>query len=109
MEVAVCRGGVAGHSVAAMKVAGCYAPGGRYPLPSSVIMGAVPARVAGCELVIASSPHPSDVTLAAAFIAGVDHFLMVGGAHAIAAMAYGLSNTKTGEVCVCFFVEYMTE
>jgi phosphoribosyl-ATP pyrophosphohydrolase/phosphoribosyl-AMP cyclohydrolase/histidinol dehydrogenase len=99
LSVKICAGGAAGHSVAAMKIAGCYAPGGRYPLPSSVIMGAVPARVAGCEYVIAASPHPSDVTLAAAFIAGVDSFLVVGGAQAIAAMAFGLSGAMRLPAC----------
>ncbi|KAL3908601.1 MAG: hypothetical protein SGILL_008423, partial [Bacillariaceae sp.] len=70
--------------------AGCYAPGGRYPLPSSVLMTAVTARAAGCEIVVLASPKPAPITLAAAHIAGVDAFLCVGGAQAVATMAYGL-------------------
>jgi len=70
--------------------AGCYAPGGRYPLPSSVIMTAVTARAAGCQTVILASPRPAQITLAAAYIAGADIFLCVGGAQAIATLAYGI-------------------
>jgi histidinol dehydrogenase len=70
--------------------AGCYAPGGRYPLPSSVLMTAVTARAAGCQTVVLASPRPAPITKAAAHIAGVDVFLCVGGAQAVAAMAYGL-------------------
>ena len=83
-------GGEAGHTVEAVEAAGCYAPGGRYPLPSTVLMTGVTARVAGCGRVVVASPRPSKVTLAAAYIAGVDVLLPVGGAHAIAALAYGL-------------------
>jgi phosphoribosyl-ATP pyrophosphohydrolase/phosphoribosyl-AMP cyclohydrolase/histidinol dehydrogenase len=83
-------GGVAGHRVTAVDVAGCYAPGGRYPLPSSMLMTAVTARVAGVSQVWAASPRPSEATLAAAHVAGVDGLLAVGGAQAIAAMAYGI-------------------
>jgi histidinol dehydrogenase len=83
-------GGVAGHSVAPCQVAGCYAPGGRYPLPSSVLMTAVTARAAGCPTVVLASPKPAAITLAAAHLAGVDYFLAVGGAAAIAALAYGV-------------------
>ena len=72
--------------------AGCYAPGGRYPLPSSVIMTAVTARAAGCGHVVLASPRPAPITLAAAYIAGADLFLCVGGAQAIATMAYGIDN-----------------
>mmetsp|Transcript_22782 Transcript_22782/g.40266 ORF Transcript_22782/g.40266 Transcript_22782/m.40266 type:complete len:455 (-) Transcript_22782:797-2161(-) len=91
LEVRV-PGGVAGHSLAPVKVAGCYAPGGRYPLPSSVIMTAVTARVAGVETVWVASPNPQPATLAAAFLAGADGFLACGGAHAIGAFAYGLGD-----------------
>ena len=79
--------------------AGCYAPGGRYPLPSSVIMTAVTARAAGCETVVLSSPRPAPITLAAAYIAGADLFLCIGGAQAIATMAYGIDEaTEHGPV-----------
>ena len=82
-------GGEAGHTVSACEAAGCYAPGGRYPLPSTVLMTAVTARVAGCKRVVVASPKPSKVTLAAAYVAQVDMLLPIGGAHAIAALAYG--------------------
>lgn len=73
---------------------GVYAPGGRAAYPSSVLMGAVPAKVAGVKEVILCSPpgadgHPSSVVLAAAFLAGVDRIFALGGAGAIAAMALG--------------------
>ena len=83
-------GGFAGHEVAPVKCAGCYAPGGRYPLPSSVLMTAVTARSAGVEEVWVASPRPSNVTLAAAHVAGADGFLRVGGAQAIASLAEGV-------------------
>ena len=93
-------GGKAGHTVSACRAAGCYAPGGRYPLPSSVIMTAVTARAAGCERVVLASPKPAPITLAAAYICQVDAFLCVGGAQAIAAMAYGVAGEETvGQRC----------
>ena len=82
-------GGKAGHDVVPIASAGCYAPGGRFPLPSSVLMTAIPARVAGVERVVVASPRPLPVVLAAAAIAGADELLCVGGAQAIAALAYG--------------------
>jgi len=89
-------GGEAGQEVAPVEVAGCYAPGGRYPLPSSVLMGAVTARVAGVKTVWVASPRPQPVVCAAAYIAGVDGLLRVGGAQAIAASASG-----AGDVPIC--------
>jgi phosphoribosyl-ATP pyrophosphohydrolase/phosphoribosyl-AMP cyclohydrolase/histidinol dehydrogenase len=89
-------GGVAGHTVAPVDVAGCYAPGGRFPLPSSVLMTAITARAAGCRTVWVASPRPTPITLAAAAIAGADALLAIGGAQAIAAMAWG-----AGEVPAC--------
>lgn len=68
---------------------GCYVPAGRYPLPSSLLMTAIPARAAGVGEVIVACPRPSPVVLAAALEAGVDRVFRVGGAHAIAAMACG--------------------
>ena len=87
-------GGKAGHTVSPCRAAGCYAPGGRYPLPSSVIMTAVTARAAGCEKVVLASPKPAPITLAAGYIAGADYFLCVGGAQAIASMAYGIDGEE---------------
>jgi histidinol dehydrogenase len=68
---------------------GIYAPGGRATYPSSLLMGAIPARVAGVREVIVCSPRPSAALLAAAELAGVDRVFAVGGAGAIAAMAFG--------------------
>ncbi len=68
---------------------GCYVPGGRFPLPSSLLMTAVPARVAGVGEVIAVCPRVEPVVMAAALEAGVTRLFRVGGAHAIAALAYG--------------------
>ena len=71
---------------------GCYVPGGRYPLPSSVLMTAIPAAAAGVDEIIAVCPRPDDTVLAAALEAGVSRLFRLGGAHAVAALAYG---TKT--------------
>jgi histidinol dehydrogenase len=68
---------------------GCYVPGGRFPLPSSLLMTAIPARVAGVREVIAVCPRPEPAVMAAALEAGVTRLFRVGGAHAIAALAYG--------------------
>src|SRR6476661_4435545 len=68
---------------------GCYVPGGRHPLPSSLLMTAIPARVAGVREVIAVCPKPDPTVMAAALEAGVTRLFRIGGAHAIAALAYG--------------------
>jgi phosphoribosyl-ATP pyrophosphohydrolase/phosphoribosyl-AMP cyclohydrolase/histidinol dehydrogenase len=99
METAI-PGGKAGHMIAPVKVAGCYAPGGRYPLPSSVLMTAVTARVAGVETVWIASPRPAPATLAAAYIADADGLLCIGGAQAIGAMAYGVDPVPPCDVIV---------
>ncbi|MEE4272966.1 MAG: histidinol dehydrogenase [Thermoanaerobaculales bacterium] len=93
-------GGIAGHTVSAVERAGCYAPGGRYPLPSSVLMTAVTARTAGVPEVWVASPKPTPVTLAAAAVAGADAVLSVGGAQAIAALAYGAGPVPPCDVVV---------
>ncbi len=68
---------------------GCYVPGGRYPLPSSLLMTAIPARAAGVREVIVVCPRPDAVVMAAAIEAGASRLFRLGGAHAIAALAYG--------------------
>ena len=68
---------------------GCYVPAGRYPLPSSLLMTAIPARAASVGEVIVVCPRPAPVVMAAALEAGVSRMFRVGGAHAIAALAYG--------------------
>jgi histidinol dehydrogenase len=70
---------------------GCYVPGGRYPLPSSLLMTAIPASVAGVREIIAVCPKPDATVMAAALEAGVTRLLRLGGAHAVAALAYGTS------------------
>ncbi len=71
---------------------GCYVPGGRYPLPSSLLMTAIPARIAGVEDIIAVCPRPEAAVMCAAIEAGVDRLYRIGGAHAIGAMAYGTAS-----------------
>jgi histidinol dehydrogenase len=68
---------------------GCYVPGGRFPLPSSLLMTAIPARIAGVGEIVAVCPRPEPVVMAAALEAGVTKLFRVGGAHAIAALAFG--------------------
>jgi histidinol dehydrogenase len=68
---------------------GCYVPGGRYPLPSSLLMTAIPAAAAGVREIVAVCPKPAPVVMAAALEAGVARLFRVGGAHAVAALAYG--------------------
>ena len=68
---------------------GCYVPGGRYPLPSTLLMTAVPARVAGVPDVVVVCPRPAPAVLCAAVEAGVSRVFRIGGAQAVAALAYG--------------------
>ena len=68
---------------------GCYVPAGRYPLPSSLLMTAIPARAAGVSDIVVCCPRPDAAVYAAAIEAGADRLFRIGGAHAIAAMAYG--------------------
>ena len=68
---------------------GCYVPGGRYPLPSSLLMTAIPARVAGVREIVAVCPRPDATVMLAAREAGVTRLFRLGGAHAVAALAYG--------------------
>lgn len=93
-------GGRAGHRVIPVATAGCYAPGGRFPLPSSVLMTAVTARTAGVPQVWLASPKPTAITLAAGAVADTDGLLGVGGAHAIAAMALGVGGVPSCDVVV---------
>jgi histidinol dehydrogenase len=71
---------------------GCYVPGGRYPLPSSLLMTAIPAQVAGVPEIVVVCPRPEPVVMAAARAAGVTRLFRLGGAHAIAALAYGTAS-----------------
>jgi histidinol dehydrogenase len=78
-----------GQIVRPLGSVGCYVPGGRYPLPSTLLMTVTPAQVAGVERIVVCSPKPAKETMAAAWLAGVTELYRVGGAQAIAAMAFG--------------------
>jgi histidinol dehydrogenase len=78
-----------GQLVRPIEAVGCYVPSGRYPLPSTLLMTVIPAQVAGVPRICVVSPHPAQTTLAAAAFLGVREFYGVGGAQAIAALAYG--------------------
>ncbi len=82
-------GVVLGWRVRPMARVGVYAPGGKARYPSSVLMSAIPARVAGVPEVVLATPKPTDALLAAAALSGVSQVFDVGGAQAVAAMAYG--------------------
>ena len=86
-------GGISlGQIVRPLESVGCYVPGGRYPLVSTVLMTVIPAQVAGVKNIRVVSPKPSVEVLAAAAMLGVHEFYRVGGAQAIAALAYGTSS-----------------
>ncbi len=78
-----------GHKVIPLDRIGAYVPGGNYPLPSSVIMSVVPAKVAGVKETIVCSPRIQPATLVACKIAGANRVFKIGGVQAIAGMAYG--------------------
>ena len=87
--------------------AAIYVPGGRNPYPSTVLMGAVTARVAGVEEIVVVSPRAHPVVLAACALCGVDEVYRFGGAHGIAALAYGTETIARADViagpagCTC--------
>jgi len=78
-----------GQRIRPISNVGCYVPSGRYPLPSTILMTVIPAQVAGVERIAVVSPRPAPETLAAAATLGITEFYRIGGAHAIAALAYG--------------------
>ena len=78
-----------GQVVRPLESSGCYVPGGRYPLPSTMLMTVIPAQVAGVQQIRVVSPRPAVETLATASFLGVSEFYRIGGAQAIAALAYG--------------------
>ena len=88
-HVAVAPGVSVEQRVEPLARVGCYVPGGRFPLPSSLLMTAVPARVAGVRDVVVVCPRPAPAVMAAALEAGVTGLFRIGGAHAVAALAYG--------------------
>jgi histidinol dehydrogenase len=78
-----------GQLVRSLDSVGCYVPGGRYPLVSTLLMTTIPAQVAGVERVVVVSPNPHTDVLAAAAMLGLREVYRVGGAQAVAALAYG--------------------
>ncbi|MGH9587754.1 MAG: histidinol dehydrogenase [Acidobacteriaceae bacterium] len=82
-------GVIVGQRIRPIGNVGCYVPSGRYPLPSTLLMTAIPAQVAGVARIVVVSPRPAPETLAAAALLGITEFYRLGGAHAIAALAYG--------------------
>ena len=78
-----------GQIIRPLASVGCYVPSGRHPLPSTLLMTAIPAQVAGVERIVVVSPKPATETLAAAHLLGISEFYRVGGAHAVTALAYG--------------------
>jgi histidinol dehydrogenase len=78
-----------GQRVRPLASVGCYVPSGRHPLPSSLLMTAIPAQVAGVRRIVVVSPRPARETLAAAALLGIDEVYQIGGAQGIAALAYG--------------------
>jgi histidinol dehydrogenase len=82
-------GGELGQLVRPLASVGCYVPGGRYPLPSTLLMTAIPAQVAGVERIVVVTPNPQPATLAAASLLGIAEVYRCGGAQAIAALACG--------------------
>ena len=83
-----------GQMVRPLRAVGCYVPSGRHPLPSTLLMTAIPAQVAGVERIVVVSPKPAQETLAAAHLLGISEFYRLGGAHAVAALAYGTATIE---------------
>lgn len=86
--------------VTPLESVGCYVPGGRHPLPSSLLMTAIPARVVGVRDIVAICPRPAPAVFTAALEAGVTRFFRIGGAHGVAALAYGTETVPRVEKIV---------
>ncbi len=96
------RDAAAGYGLRCVPIerVGLYVPGGSAAYPSTVLMSAVPARVAGVAEIIVCTPNPAPITLAAALEAGVDRLFAVGGAQAVAAMAFGTESVpRVDKLC----------
>jgi histidinol dehydrogenase len=83
-----------GQLVRPLGSVGCYVPSGRHPLPSTLLMTVIPAQVAGVQSIAVVSPKPVPETLAAAHLLGITEFYRLGGAHAVAALAYGTATIQ---------------
>ena len=91
------EGVILGQRVIPIERVGIYVPGGTASYPSSVLMNAIPAKIAGCKEIIAVCPKPSAEIMAAAKIAGVTRMFRIGGAQAIAALAYGTESVPKAD------------
>ncbi len=102
------NGVILGHRIIPLERIGAYVPGGNYPLPSSALMSVIPAKVAGVKEVIVCSPRIKPATIAACKIAGADKIYRIGGAQAIAAMAYGTQSIAKADKIVGPGNKYVT-
>lgn len=105
---------VMGQKITPIEKVGLYVPGGTAPYPSTVLMDAIPAKIAGCKELVMVTPPGKDgkvnpAILAAAYIAGVDKIFKVGGAQAVAALAYGTESIPKVEKIVGPGNAYVTE
>ena len=101
LEVEILPGVHMGHRVIPIKRVGCYVPGGRFPLLSAPIMTIVPAKVAGVDEVIAClPPNAAEAMIAGCHLSGADRIFRIGGAQAIAAMAFGTDSVPAVEKIV---------
>jgi histidinol dehydrogenase len=98
-----------GQRVSALERVGLYVPGGKAAYPSSVLMNAVPAKVAGVRELVMVSPNADPTVLAAAALAGVDRVFALGGAHAVAALAYGTASVPRVDKIVGPGNQYVAE
>ena len=89
-----------GQLVRPLERVACYVPGGRFPLPSTVLMSVIPAQEAGVREVLLTSPRPGPAVLAAAHLVGVNQVFRLGGAQAIAAFAYGTESVPRADKIV---------
>ena len=94
------KGLTTGQLVRPLGSVGCYVPSGRHPLPSTLLMTASPAQVAGVKRIVVVSPRPAPETLAAAHLLGITEFYRLGGAQAVAALAYGTASVPRVEKIV---------
>lgn len=113
-EKEVLPGVYVGHRLLPVASAAVYVPGGRYPLPSTALMGVIPAREAGVERVVACSPPDArgginPYTMVAMQIAGADEIYCLGGAQAVAALAYGTESIPAVDMIVGPGNQYVTE
>jgi sulfopropanediol 3-dehydrogenase len=104
LEVETRPGVILGHKNIPVDSVACYVPGGKYPLVASAHMGIVTARVAGVKRVVAVTPpfqgKPNDTVVAAMRLAGADEIYCVGGAHALAALAFGVEGIASVDMIV---------